>query len=170
MKEAVLITGFNNWGKTTLIQNLFGNQTRFWQGYLYIMSGVAFANQFTVETHSNDDYWGQDWINKIEARINNSPDNGQYLCTALCPTLHNNNNFIDLLQQPVFAAYAKLHIFLIEYKWEHHAKLLIPNIISSGLIDNTNFITINADQNETNDDTRWNLKTNQIRDELNQIF
>lgn len=71
-----------------------------------------------------------------------------------------NNNFIDLLLSPPFTDYDKLHIFLIEYKFEHHAKLMIDNIITVGQqIPNANFIRINADQNfiEDNENRMPNL-------------
>jgi 2C-methyl-D-erythritol 2,4-cyclodiphosphate synthase len=170
MKQAVFITGFNNWGKSCIIGDLF-DRSHFYHKRTYPIIGVNFETQFTVETHSNDDWWGQKWIDKIFERIGNSPDNGKNLLTALCPTMHENNNFIYLLSKPPFADYDKLHIFLIEYKFEHHAKLMIDNIITVGQhIPNANFIIINADQNFVNDTERRKAKLGQIRKELNKIF
>ncbi|MDP3146016.1 MAG: hypothetical protein Q8T03_13455 [Bacteroidota bacterium] len=169
MKQAVFITGFNNWGKTSIIQHLFNGRMNYYQGWTYRINGVN--SDFTVETHSNDDYWGQNWSDQVIKRLNNAPANGQNLFTALCPTMHSNNNFVDLLNSPPFDVYDKKHIFLIEYKWEHHAKLLIDNIKREGSrIANANFITIDADSSFTNDLDRFNAKTNQILSELTKLF
>jgi len=171
MRKVVFITGFNNWGKTTIIQDLFNNRTRFYHGWTYPMTGVNFVTQFTVESHSNDDYWGQGWNDLVNTRINNSPDNGQNLITAICPTLHTNNDFRNLLASPPFDTYDQLYLFLIEYKWEHHAKLIIENIRNSGqAVPNINFIVIDADRNFLTDADRFQAKMNQIRQELNNIF
>ncbi len=171
MRQAFFITGFNNWGKTTIIQELFNERVKYFYGEKYRMTGVNFNVEFTVETHSNDDYWGQNWINHVQKRIDNSIDNGQNLFTALCPTLHSSNNFITLLTQPIFSTYDRLNIFLIEFKWEHHAKLIIDNVLSVGRqVPNVNFIVINADQNLSDDIQRFNAKILQIKHELNNIF
>jgi hypothetical protein len=171
MKQAVFITGFNNWGKTLIINELFHNRIRFYHGRTYQINNVNFNTQFTVETHSNDDLWGQSWIDNLQNRINNSPDAGKNLFTALCPTMHDNNNFIDLLSNQLFADYDNLYVFLIEYKFEHHAKLITDNIISAGEnIPNVNYIVINADHGLMDDSERWNAKLGQIRQELNNIF
>lgn len=169
MKQAVFITGFNNWGKTTIIQQLFNNRRKFFHGKHYAINGVN-AN-FTVETHSNDDYWGKSWISKVQERLGNEIQPDLNLFTALCPTMHDTNNFVDLLSNPPFTSYDKLHIFLIEYKWERHAKLIIDNIKNEGRnIPNVNFITIDADQNKITDDSRSNPNTRLILDELTRIF
>lgn len=169
MKQAVFITGFNNWGKTSLIQHFFNDRTRFFQGWHYRINGVN-AN-FTVETHSNDDYWGQSWSDKVQERLDNEPLPDLHLFSALCPTIHDNNNFVNLLSNTPFNRYDGLHVFLIEYKWEHHAKLMIDNIMDAGrTIPNVNFITIDADQTRTTDQTRWDAKTRQILQELVRIF
>jgi hypothetical protein len=169
MRQAFFIAGFNNWGKTTIIQELFDN-TRFYQDKTYKISGVN--ADFTVETHSNDDFIGQKWVENIQKRIKKSPDNGNNLFTALCPSLEKRNNFLTLLKQPTLASYGKLHIFLIEYKWEHHAKLMIDNIIvsASEQLPNANFIRINTGQHLTKNEDRLKDKLLQIRKELNTIF
>lgn len=168
MKQAIFITGFNNWGKTTIIQELF-NRKKYYPGVAYQIGSVN--ADFTVESHSNDDYGGQNWINAIQRRINQEPRNNVNLITALCPAMENGNRFTDLLSNPLFSAYSTLHLFLIEYKWEHHAKLIVSNIIQEGkAIPNINFITINADRNKVTDQERWDAKFNQIYQELQQIF
>jgi hypothetical protein len=171
MRRAVFITGFNNWGKTTIIQDLFGNRKKFFYGERYKIQHVAFTTEFTVESQSNDDLWGHSWVTKVQHRINKSPDNGENLVTALCPTMHNGNNFVDLLTTPTFSSYDRLHIVLIEYKMEHHAKLLVDNILKDAqAIPNANFIVINHDQNSLLDNERRVNKMEQIRAELGSIF
>lgn len=166
--EAVFITGFNNWGKTTIIQDLFSRQ-KFHHGWTYIPHGVN--SDFTVESHSNDDWWGQIWVERLRVRINNERKQNVNLLTALCPTMEIDNNFVQLLSNAPFTSYSRLHIFLIEYKWEHHAQLLLQNIINAGnSIPNANFITVNADINFANDLARREAKVNQIRQELARIF
>lgn len=169
MKQAVFITGFNNWGKTSIIQHLFDDRQKFYHGYHYSIAGVN--ADFTVETHSNDDEWGQSWADKVQVRIDGETHPDLNLFTALCPTIHDNNNFIELLSNAPFTSYDKLHVFLIEYKWEHHAKLILNNIITAGwLIPHINFITINSDHSQITDQDRWDAKTSQIRKELSLIF
>ncbi|MEI6089385.1 MAG: hypothetical protein WCR42_02945 [bacterium] len=168
MKQAVFIGGFNKWGKTTIIFDLFGRY-RFNYGQIYPISGLN--TKFTVETHSNDDFSEQKWLNLVQKRIDTSPDDGQNLFTTLCLTLHKDFNFVDLLNNPPFSNYDKLHIFLIEYKYERHAKLMIDQIISDGQnLHNANFITINADQDFIIDSERRNAKLGQIREKLLEIF
>lgn len=167
MKKAIFITGFNNWGKTTIIEHLF-NKKKFSHNK-HCINGIN--SSFIVESHSNDDYFGVKWIDLLEKRIKRAPNPDLNLFTALCPAIEKNNNFIDLLSNPIFSSYDKLHIFLIEYKWEHHAKLLIDNIINAGKnIQKINFVIINVDQNETSHSKRWEEKTNQIKQELLRIF
>lgn len=171
MRQAFFISGFNNWGKSTIISDLFNDRERFLYGYLYSIRGVNFNTQFTVQSQSNDDLWGQNYVNKVTERINAAPDGGQNLFSALCPSMETTNNFVQILTNPPFIDYDKLHVFLIEYKWEHHAKLIIKNILQAGQqISNVNFIVINADQNLTDDTQRYNAKITQIRHELNNIF
>jgi len=169
MKQAIFITGFNNWGKTRIIRHFFNERQKYYQGGFYRIDGVN--AEFTVDTHSNDDWFGQYWIDHINERISNEPKKNLNLFSALCPSMENGNNFVELLSNSLFNRYNKLHVFLIEYKWEHHAKLLTDNIIKKGSnIRNVNFIRINADQNLTSDSERWNAKTNQIMDQLVGIF
>jgi len=171
MRQAFFITGFNNWGKSTIIADLFNSRKRFLQGYLYSIRGVNFNTQFTVQSQSNDDLWGQNYVNKVTERINRAPDGGQNLFSALCPSLETTNDFVQILTNPPFTTYDRLYVFLIEFKWEHHARLIINNILQSGhQINNVNFIVINADQSLTDDTQRYDAKIGQIRQELNNIF
>lgn len=171
MRRAFFITGFNNWGKSTIISDLFNNKKRFLYGYLYSISGVNFNAQFTVQSQSNDDLWEQGYIDRINERIRTAPDGGQNLFSALCPTMETTNNFVRILTNPPFTTYDHLYIFLIEFKWEHHARLSINNIQQAGRqIPNVSFIVINDDQSLLDDNDRYIAKMRQIRRELNIIF
>ena len=170
MRQAIFLTGFNNWGKSSLIFELFGNQTRFWHGYTYGIVGVNFTIQFTVQSQSNDDL-GPDYVDKIIERLGGAPDGGDHLFSALCPSLEEGNSFVEILTHDPFTTYDRLHLLLLEFKWEHNARLLINNIVQAGQrIHNAQFHVINADQALTNDDQRWNAKLAQIRGTLNNIF
>lgn len=168
MKQEVFITGFNNWGKTTIIEGLF-NQKRFHQGTTYQISGVN--ADFTVESHSNDDWGGARWVKHVLKRINAETKSDLNLLTALCPTIEKNNEFVNLLSNVPFTSYDNLYIFLIEYKWDNHAKLIIENIIGEGnKIPNVNFILIKEDQDQSTANERLNEKINQIKQKLMNIF
>lgn len=171
MRKAVLIAGFNNWGKSTIIFNLFDRRSRFLYGYTYPISGVHFNTLFTVQSQSNDDLWGENFVRRITERINASPDAGENLLSAICPTLDETNNVGQILSEPPFSTYDALYLFLIEYKWEHHAKLLTQPIRNAvAHLPNVHIVVINADQHLTVDHERQAAKMHQIRNELNAIF
>lgn len=168
MQKAVFITGFNNWGKTRIIETLF-NRRRFFHGWHYGIPGIN--ARFTVESHSNDDYWGWEWSKMVTKRLNNETEPDLNLFTALCPTMHDNNRFTDLLLQPPFDRYQELHVLLVEYKFEHHAKLIIDHILAAGaVVPNIHFTVINADATLTIDADRFDAKMAQIRQALRTIF
>ena len=111
------------------------------------MNHVNFTARFTVQSQSNDDLLGVKYVERVIERLDRAPEGDENLFSALCPSMEVNNNFINLLNLHPFTTYERFHIFLIEYKWEHHAKLIIENIIQAGQeIPNVNFIAIDADQ------------------------
>jgi hypothetical protein len=170
MKQAFFITGFNNWGKTTIIQDLF-NRKRFYYNQTYEMEIMDLDIRFTVQSQSNDDLWGQDWADTVLHRISLSPDKGFNLLSALCPSIELTNNFVDLLNGRFFRTYERLNFFLLENKWDHHAKLMTDNIIlSAQSLRNANFIVINSDNGLTDDTARYNAKIRQIQEELERLF
>jgi len=86
MKRAVFVVGFNNWGKSTVIYELFGKK-RFSFGKLHPLATGMGTGKFTVESHSNDDLNLKNYLKLLKKRIKLSPDKGQNLFTALCPTI-----------------------------------------------------------------------------------
>lgn len=173
MGSAVLISGFNNWGKSTIIHHLFRGRPdgRYRSDRPYRMTHVNFNTEFFVESHSNDDWIGVRWINLINNRFQDHFNQDTNLVSALCPSIDPNNDFRRLLAQAPFSNFSKIHIFLLEYKYDHFAKLLTRNIISScQLIPNVNIIVINADAEIQDVDERLTAKIAQIRAHLNRIF
>lgn len=175
MKKAILITGFNNWGKTSAINhgNLFNRQNYYW-GWTYRIAGVN--AQFIVENHSNDDYQGQGWIRRLEQRVQyvidnpKNPHKNWNLFTAVCPSEETNNNFISLLQQPFFDNYEK-HFFLLENKWEHNAHLNIKNIQKKlTAIRRTTTYIVNQDTILMTPVQRLITQTAYIKSQLQTIF
>ncbi|MER3328678.1 MAG: hypothetical protein RIF34_03790, partial [Candidatus Kapaibacterium sp.] len=93
MGNAIFITGFSNWGKTTIINDLFNGRKSFYQGKEYEIHDINSTAKFTVDSHSNDDYQGKAWLDIVKNRQFNSPTKGYNLLTALCPSTEENNNF-----------------------------------------------------------------------------
>lgn len=168
MRKAIFIAGFNNWGKTTTIYQLFGGK-RFLYGKPYTIAGIN--ARFTVESHSNDDLWGESWRALVTRRIEQESEADLHLFTALCPTIHEGNDFSVLLSQPPFDRYGELHILLLEFKFDHHARLMIDNITRAGAgIPNVHFHVINADASFTDIVERANARLVQVMDVLREIF
>jgi hypothetical protein len=168
MKRAILLTGFNNWGKTTHIYNLFG-RSRFYMGSTYSITGVNAA--FTVESHSNDDYNEDGFVNAVNARIDASPDHGKNLFLAFCPTRENDNDSKRILTKKPFNNYAEIHVVLLKNKWDFHAQLRESEIhayLSS--ISNVRLFTVDADNNQTTDGLRSTSRETQVLSYLQSIY
>ena len=168
MRKAIFIAGFNNWGKTTIMYQLFGRK-RFLYGKSYTIDGIHAS--FTVESHSNDDLWGKRWRKLVKGRLDLEIEADLHLFAAVCPTIHNDNDFRLLLSQPPFDPYGELHILLLEFKFDHHAKLMIDNITQAGgSIPNAHFHVINADALFTDPVERANARLVQVIEVLRGIF
>lgn len=90
--------------------------------------------------------------------------------TALCPSIEESNDFVQLLKDPIFEQYDKLYIFLVKYKYDHHAELLLDNIKSYGKsIPKVEFVVIDADLGISDIRERHTVKMEQIIDELNKL-
>ena len=99
MAKVFLITGFNNWGKTTIIEKLFQRQ-RFYRNTTYSSSSLVDSSgkkpNFWVQQHSNDDIGKQNYIKKIES-YDRKPVKPAYILSAFCPTRELNNNSRNLI-------------------------------------------------------------------------
>ena len=86
MAKVFLITGFNNWGKTTIIKKLFQRQ-RFYRKTTYSSSSLVDSSgkkpNFCVQPHSNDDIGAKNYINNTNHR---KPIKTSIYKTAFCPT------------------------------------------------------------------------------------
>ena len=126
MRKVFLITGFNNWGKTTLLSDLFA--TKAFQKRM----PKYYANcAFLVMPQSNDDLGRNGYEDAFNDRLQKfEKANGKaaYIASAFCPTREPANNSIDILLTLYGTDQVKM--LLIEYKWCDHAKLQIPEIKS----------------------------------------
>ena len=160
MRRAILLSGFNNWGKTTHIQSLFG-RSNFYKGYLF---GVPNVNaSFTVESHSNDDLLEVRFVNVVTNKIAASPDGGANIFCAFCLSREPNNDSRRILTSAPFATYDKIHVILLQYKWDFHAELRIQDITNYlSPIPHVMLFTVNADRNLTIDTQRASARETQI--------
>ena len=130
MRRAFLIVGFNNWGKTTLVYDLFRKE-RFLVGYGYRLHPDV-GQRFTVESHSNDDTGEQRYIDLIHRRVQAAPADAQDLVSVLCPSRKSSNepsnDACRILASPAFAPFDEIHLLLLRYKWDLHAELRLADV------------------------------------------
>ena len=126
MRKVFLITGFNNWGKTTLLCDLFGKSS------FHQKVPQFFANcPFLVMPKSNDDLGRnvyEDAFNKRLKIFEEANGKAKYIASAFCPTKEPSNDSIDILH--TLFKQDQVEILLLEYKWCGHAKLLASEIKS----------------------------------------
>ena len=168
MKRAFLLTGFNNWGKTTLIYEIF-HRSRFYYGSAYEIPGIN--NMFTVDSHSNDDVGEEGFIKAIKERLAASPTNGKDIFCTLCPTRDPHNNSLRILQGKPFSLFDEIHILLLKYKWDFHAELRIKDVQNYlSRVSNASFFVIDAGLNQITDTDRFQARNQQIINYLMQIY
>ena len=166
MGKAILITGFNNWGKSRLIFELF-NQQRFVFGRTFHLTSVN--QDFVVETHSNDDYNQADFIERVTRRMQGTMRNENLIC-GFCPTREQNNSALEILQSPVFQRFDEIYLFLLRYKWDHHAELMIQNLRTHFQNAGVTLVEINADAQLQNDAQSLSARVQQVTNEVNNVF
>ncbi|MED5598217.1 hypothetical protein [Janthinobacterium sp. P210006] len=124
MRKVFLVTGFNNWGKTTLLSNLFETKT-----FHKKIPQCYGKHQFLVMPQSNDDLhqdrYEKEFLDRLQKfeKINGK---AKYIASAFCPTKEPNNNSIEILHN-LFKG-DKIEMLLLESKWCGNAKLIIPEI------------------------------------------
>lgn len=126
MRKVFLITGFNNWGKTTLLSSLFGTKAFRKQVPQYFGSCP-----FLVMPQSNDDLGKQgyeDAFNERLQKFEKANGKAKYIASAFCPTKEPSNDSINILH--TLFKNDQIEMLLIEHKWCEHAKLLVPKIKS----------------------------------------
>ena len=126
MRKVFLLTGFNNWGKTQLIKDLF-NKGRILKNQLHSYSG----KDFFVLPNSNDDLGENGYVYDYQQRIKILKNNGitpKLIFSAFCPTKEPNNNSSRIIK--TLYANDQVYIIPIVYKWCLHAKLEVGDISS----------------------------------------
>ena len=124
MRKVFLLTGFNNWGKTRLICDLFG------KGRFVKHLPHTYANKdFCVIPQSNDDLGEQGYISSYKSRVyeaKKSWGNPNYILSAFCPSKEPSNDSLRIISS-IYSS-DDVYILPIVYKWCGHAKLMIPDI------------------------------------------
>lgn len=124
MRKVFLITGFNNWGKTTLLSELF--RTKAFRKRVPQYFGNC---PFLVMPKSNDDLGKKGYEDAFNERLQQFEEtNGKakYIASAFCPTKEASNDSIDILH--TLFKRDQIEMLLLEYKWCGHAKLLISEV------------------------------------------
>ena len=137
MRKVFLITGFNNWGKTTTIVDAFKvgafHHTRL---HPFQASGC----DFLVLPKSNDDLGLRGYCEEYHKRIAKLLQLGirpKYLVSAFCPTKElerrtdrgpKSFTSIDIIRE--LYGHDEVHVLLLVHKWCGHAELR-PNEISA---------------------------------------
>lgn len=129
MRKIFLLTGFSNWGKSTLIKQVFDRKV-FYRKQLYSIPSIK-GVEFCVQPQSNDD-WGflgyKDDIEKRVIEVAKSYKAPTHIFSAFCPTREENNLSENLIRQ--LFANDEVFIIPIETKWCGHAKLDINELTS----------------------------------------
>jgi hypothetical protein len=93
------------------------------------------------------------------------------LIAAFCPSQEENNDSLRILRSAPFQIFEKIHIFLLQYKWDWHAELRLSDVQSYLSADpRVSFHVIDADTLHTTDPTRLAARNAQIGTELGKLF
>jgi hypothetical protein len=168
MRRANFIVGFNNWGKSSVVRRLFNDNRNFRKGVTYQLPNLP-SVRFCVQTQSNDDV-GQQYIDQIRDRLEQTEKFNPDLFAALCPSMETTNDYRQILREPVFSRFNQLNLLLLIFKWDHHAKLIESNIRADlNGIPNINFFPITADE-ALPPEQRTDAKVQEIRNNLERIY
>ena len=124
MRKVFLITGFGNWGKTTLLSDLFATKA-FRKKTAHYFAGCPFL----VMPKSNDDLGKRGYEDAFHDRLHEFEQaNGraQYIASAFCPTKEPINDSIAILRT-IFRS-DQVEMLLLKHKWCGHAELREPDI------------------------------------------
>jgi hypothetical protein len=124
MQKVFLVTGFNNWGKTTLLTDVFRTKV-FYKGVAETFGGY----DFLVMPQSNDDLGKTRYEREFRDRLDlykAALGQPQYVAAAFCPTKEKRNDSITILRS-LFSG-AKIEMLLLEYKWCNQAKLILSEV------------------------------------------
>jgi len=127
MQKVFLITGFNNWGKTTLLKDIFGTGA-FRKGVAETFAGYSFL----VMPQSNDDLGKLRYEREYRERLRlyaTALGTPKYIAAAFCPTKERRNSSAAIIRG-LFPK-ARIEMLLLEYKWCNQAKLLPSEVTST---------------------------------------
>ncbi|RXJ68209.1 hypothetical protein CRV08_08115 [Halarcobacter ebronensis] len=137
-QKVFLITGFQNWGKSFIIKELFNGRERFYKNKLYKLCD----KKFCVQSQSNDDWGETGYINAVNSRLKKLGSNPDYIISAFCPTKEPSNDSIRIIKN--LYQNADIYLIALEYKWCLHAQLNINELTTYySNIHNLQIITIN---------------------------
>jgi hypothetical protein len=137
MRKIFLVTGFNNWGKTRIIKDVFIKGS-FRQDRLHNFPGAAC--DFMVMPYSNDDLHLRGYCEQYYKQIGKLKESNltpRYIISAFCPTKEKeartkggplNSDSTDIIRE--LYGEDEVHMLLLQYKWCDHAELR-PQDISS---------------------------------------
>lgn len=133
MRKVFLFAGFNNWGKTTLLSDVFGTKV-FYKGVAESFAG----HDFLVMPQSNDDLgkirYEREFLERLD-QYRTALGQPKYVAAAFCPTKEQRNNSIAILSS-LFGG-AKIEMLLLEYKWCGQAKLILSEVDSTYAAEKT---------------------------------
>jgi len=168
-KRAILITGFSNWGKTTIIYELFGRK---WIGKQtpYKIKDSNLEKEFIVMPYSNDDITNPEkFINELRKRYNNR-DNDIDLLSAFCPTSEDKNNSLKILRKGFFQQFDEIVLVYLIDRWDNHASLNMKKIIDFyKSLENLKHIEIIV-ENSKSEVEILTAKIEKIKNELENIY
>jgi hypothetical protein len=95
----------------------------------YTSPFVAQDQRFVVQSQSNDDI-DLTLIRDIRERLDLAETEVPDLIAALCPAREERNRMTTVLQDPIFDRFDHFHFYLLEYKWDGQAKLLLDTVQS----------------------------------------
>jgi len=127
MRKVFLVTGFNNWGKTHIIADLFGKRA-FRRDRLHRFQGSGC--DFMVMPYSNDDLGLYGYCEEYYERIAELPVGPKHVVSAFCPTKElerrkprgpKDKTSVDIITE--LYGDDEVHMLLLQHKWCDHAEL-----------------------------------------------
>jgi hypothetical protein len=131
MRRAHLIVGFSSWGKSFMIHQLMGNthleRPAYRKDRTYHMPFIGIPQPFVVQSQSNDDL-DKEFLEGIQTRLANTDSEKPDLLAALCPAREERESMMRIMTDPLWRRFDEFHFYLLEYKWDGQAKLILPAV------------------------------------------
>jgi hypothetical protein len=129
--------------------------------------------EFLVESRSNDDVGHTAFINNIAERYRRAgpKHKGVDLIAAFCPAREARNDCLHVLQSRSFQRFDEVHVVLLQYKWDWHAELRLPEVKRYLRQDRrVTFHLIDHDKAVTTDAARLAARDNAVRAYLRRLY